>query len=123
MSNKSQAPSASKPGSFAPLGALSDGQGTNFALFSVQATSVDLCLFDDAGREERVPLTEVDSLIWHTYLPGIRPGQRYGYRVDGPWDLRVLGHGQKCVSRQRHTLLFHCGQGVSMSRRRQEYLC
>jgi glycogen operon protein len=68
-----------------PLGATYDGAGTNFALFSEIATKVELCLFDDAGREERVALPEITAFVWHGYLPGIQPGQRYGYRVHGPW--------------------------------------
>ncbi len=69
-----------------PLGAIFDGAGTNFALFSSVAEGVDLCLFDEAGHETRVALTERDADIWHAYLPGIVPGQRYGYRVHGPYD-------------------------------------
>src|ERR671910_1307240 len=76
-----------RPGSRFPLGATWDGIGTNFSLFSQNATQVELCLFDDAGQNERcVPLREVTSHVWHGYLPGIGPGQRYGYRVDGPWE-------------------------------------
>ncbi len=73
------------PGRPYPLGATYDGAGTNFALFSEVATGVDLCLFDDAGQEHRVALDEVDAFSWHAYLPGVGPGQRYGYRVDGPY--------------------------------------
>jgi len=68
------------------LGATWDGAGTNFALFSETATGVDLCLFEADGRETRVPLSEVDAFVWHAFLPGVGPGQRYGYRVDGPLD-------------------------------------
>lgn len=70
------------------LGAEFDGQGTNFALFSENATGVDLCLFDDAGRHEthRLELPMMEGGIWHGYLPGIGPGQVYGYRVHGPYD-------------------------------------
>jgi isoamylase len=76
-----------RPGSRFPLGATWDGIGTNFSLFSQHATRVELCLFDDAGQNERcVPLREVSSHVWHGYLAGIGPGQRYGYRVDGPWE-------------------------------------
>jgi isoamylase len=76
-----------RPGSRFPLGATWDGIGTNFSLFSQHATEVELCLFDDTGQNEQcVPLREVSSHVWHGYLPGIGPGQRYGYRVDGPWD-------------------------------------
>ena len=74
------------PGDSWPLGATWDEQGTNFALFSEVADAVDLCLFDDTGTESRVALREVDGLIWHGYVPGVRLGQHYGYRVHGPWD-------------------------------------
>ncbi|HEV7898024.1 MAG TPA: glycogen debranching protein GlgX [Planosporangium sp.] len=74
------------PGSRYPLGASYDGTGTNFALFSEVAERVELCLFDPDGDETRVDLTEVDGFVWHAYLPGIEPGQRYGYRVHGPYD-------------------------------------
>ncbi|HTY72081.1 MAG TPA: glycogen debranching protein GlgX [Actinomycetes bacterium] len=73
------------PGQPYPLGATFDGAGTNFALFSEVAERVDLCLFDDAGRETRVELAEVDAFVWHGYLNGVGPGQRYGYRVFGPY--------------------------------------
>ena len=68
------------------LGATYDGLGTNFSVFSEVAESVELCLFDDDGREERVALREMTGYSWHAYLPGVEPGQRYGYRVHGPWD-------------------------------------
>jgi isoamylase len=74
------------PGHPYPLGATFDGNGTNFALFSEIADGVELCLIDDDGAETRVELTEVDAYVWHCYLPAIQPGQRYGYRVHGPWD-------------------------------------
>jgi glycogen operon protein len=74
------------PGEAYPLGATYDGAGTNFALFSEVAEKVELCLFDAAGRETRLELTEVDGYVWHCYLPQVQPGQRYGYRVHGPWD-------------------------------------
>ncbi len=78
------------PGSAYPLGATFDGSGTNFALFSEVAEKVELCLFDvDAGgaiTETRVELSEVDAYVWHAYLPAVQPGQRYGYRVHGPWE-------------------------------------
>jgi glycogen operon protein len=73
------------PGEPFPLGANFDGKGTNFSLFSEAATRVELCLFDGGGLETRVNLPEVTALSWHGYLPGITPGQRYGYRVHGPW--------------------------------------
>jgi isoamylase len=81
------------PGTPYPLGATWDGWGTNYALFSEAAERVQLCLFsapedDDRGplTEERIEMTEVDGFVWHAYLPGIAPGQRYGYRVHGPYD-------------------------------------
>jgi glycogen operon protein len=74
-----------------PLGAHPDAGGTNFALFSEVAERVDLVLVDDDGSHRTVPLTEVDGFVWHGYLPGIGPGQRYGYRVHGPWD-PAAGH-------------------------------
>ncbi len=81
------------PGQPYPLGATFDGSGTNFALFSEVAEQVELCLFDDDGVETRVELTEVDAHVWHCYLPAVQPGQRYGYRVHGPWDLE---QGLRC---------------------------
>ncbi|HEY3496620.1 MAG TPA: glycogen debranching protein GlgX, partial [Polyangiaceae bacterium] len=74
------------PGSAHPLGATWDGEGVNFALFSAHATGVELCLFDADGGETRVPLTQKTAFVWHAYLPDVRPGQRYGYRVQGPYD-------------------------------------
>ncbi len=76
------------PGSSFPLGATWDGSGTNFALFSANAEKVELCLFDSNGRREikRIPLPEYTHEIWHGYLPEVRPGQLYGYRVHGPYD-------------------------------------
>ncbi|WP_340374066.1 glycogen debranching protein GlgX [Streptomyces sp. SS7] len=69
-----------------PLGADFDGDGTNFALFSEVAERVDLVLVEDDDSHRTVPLTEVDGFVWHGRLPGVGPGQRYGYRVHGPWD-------------------------------------
>ena len=69
-----------------PLGATWDGSGVNFALFSENADAVDLCLFDADGTEQRVRMTEQTDLVWHIYLPDVRPGQRYGYRVHGPYE-------------------------------------
>ncbi len=89
---ESTAPSGPEvwPGQAYPLGATFDGIGTNFALFSEVAERVELCLFeetpDGSCTETRVELTEVDAFVWHGYLPTIQPGQRYGYRVHGPWD-------------------------------------
>jgi len=74
------------PGHRYPLGATYDGTGTNFAIFSEVAEKVELCLFDDAGNEERIRLPEMDGFVWHAFLPGIHPGQKYGYRVHGPYD-------------------------------------
>jgi glycogen operon protein len=74
------------PGSPSPLGAHWDGTGTNFALWSGGAQAVDLCLFDADGTEHRHRLQESTHQIWHARLPGIGPGQRYGYRVHGPYD-------------------------------------
>jgi len=71
-----------------PLGATWDGVGVNFALFSANATKVELCLFDQEGRTEleRIELPEYTDEVWHGYLPDARPGTVYGYRVHGPWD-------------------------------------
>ncbi len=81
------------PGRPAPLGASYDGFGTNFSLFSEVAEGVELCLFDEEGIEERLELDEVDAFCWHAYLPTIGPGQRYGYRVHGPWEPHL---GRRC---------------------------
>ena len=77
-----------EPGSPSPLGATWDGRGVNFALFSANAESVELCLFDDKGRKEleRIALPEYTNEIWHGYIAGIEPNQLYGYRVYGPYD-------------------------------------
>jgi isoamylase len=69
-----------------PLGASWDGSGVNFAIFSENAEAVDLCVFDAGGNEQRVRMTEQTDLVWHCYLPDVRPGQRYGYRVHGPYE-------------------------------------
>jgi isoamylase len=79
------------PGVSYPLGATYDGVGTNFALYSRVAGQVELCLLDVDGAEERIPLREVDGFVWHGYLNGVAPGQRYGYRVHGPYD-PAAGH-------------------------------
>ncbi|MBA3743613.1 glycogen debranching protein GlgX [Sporichthya sp.] len=81
------------PGRAYPLGATYDGTGTNFAIFSEVAEKVELCLYDERSREQRVVLPEVDAFVWHGYLPGIEPGQRYGYRVHGPHN---PSRGQRC---------------------------
>jgi len=75
------------PGSPFPLGATWDGEGVNFALFSENATAVDLCLFDSkTNKERRIRVKEVDNHIWHAYIPKLKPGQLYGYRVYGPYE-------------------------------------
>jgi isoamylase len=81
------------PGDAYPLGATYDGAGTNFTLFSDVAERVELCLFDDQGDETRVGLTERDALVWHAYLPRVGPGQRYGFRVHGPYE---PAQGHRC---------------------------
>jgi len=81
------------PGHAYPLGATYGGTGTNFALFSEIADAVELCLIDDDGSETRVALIEVDGFVWHGYLPLVQPGQRYGYRVHGPYD---PANGHRC---------------------------
>ncbi|HZC31403.1 MAG TPA: glycogen debranching protein GlgX [Gaiellaceae bacterium] len=80
------------PGAPFPLGATWDGQGTNFSLFSENAESVELCLFDASGRETRVPVVERTAFNWHCYLPGLGPGQLYGYRVHGAYDPNAGKH-------------------------------
>jgi glycogen operon protein len=78
-----------RPGRPYPLGATWDGEGVNFALFSENATGVDLCLFDVEHQEQeshQLPLDECTDQVWHVYLPEVRPGQLYGYRVHGPYD-------------------------------------
>ena len=74
------------PGTWYPLGATPDTEGTNFALWADGATGVDLCLFDAAGNETRYPLGERTFHVWHGYLPEVGPGQHYGFRVHGPWN-------------------------------------
>jgi isoamylase len=81
------------PGAAYPLGATWDGSGTNFALFSEVADRVQLCLFNADGAEQRLDVTEVDGFVWHCYLPGVGPGQRYAYRVYGPYEPRG---GHRC---------------------------
>jgi glycogen operon protein len=81
------------PGSAYPLGATYDGTGTNFAIYSEVAEKIELCLFDDQGNEERIRLPEMDAYVWHAFLPGIQPGQRYGFRVHGPHD---PAQGHRC---------------------------
>jgi glycogen operon protein len=79
------------PGHPFPLGPEWDGSGTNFALFTENAERVELCLFDAEDRETRVELIEREAFNWHCYIPGIGPGQRYGYRVYGDYD-PATGH-------------------------------
>jgi isoamylase len=74
------------PGNPFPLGPMWDGEGTNFSLFSENAAAVELCLFDDEGGEERIAIQEHTAFNWHCYVPGVGPGQRYGWRVHGPYD-------------------------------------
>jgi isoamylase len=73
------------PGQPFPLGAKWDGGGTNFSIFSEHAEAVDLCLFDEEGNEELIKIAQRRALNWHCYLPGVGPGQRYGFRVHGPY--------------------------------------
>src|SRR3954471_20723366 len=81
------------PGAAYPLGATYDGAGTNFSLFSEVADRVELCLLDDEGNEARIDLPECTANCWHGFLPDIGPGQRYGYRLHGPFDPTW---GQRC---------------------------
>ncbi|WP_250445142.1 glycogen debranching protein GlgX [Actinotalea sp. C106] len=81
------------PGKPYPLGATFDGTGTNFTLFSEVAERVELCLISEDGTEQRIDLPEVDAFVWHAYLPSVQPGQRYGYRVHGPFD---PSNGHRC---------------------------
>ncbi|MCS4489043.1 glycogen debranching protein GlgX [Corynebacterium sp. ES2794-CONJ1] len=81
------------PGDPFPLGSKYDGAGTNFAIFSHVAEKVELCLIDADNNEERISLTEVDAHIWHCYLPNVLPGQRYGFRVHGPYN---PADGKRC---------------------------
>ncbi len=81
------------PGTAYPLGATYDGAGTNFSVFSEVAERVELCLIDGDDHETRIELDEVDGFVWHAYLPTITPGQRYGFRVHGPWNTDA---GQRC---------------------------
>jgi glycogen operon protein len=81
------------PGHPYPLGATYDGSGTNFSIFSEIADKVELCLFAEDGVESRIELKEVTGYCWHCYLPEIEPGQRYGFRVHGPWEPEV---GHRC---------------------------
>jgi isoamylase len=82
------------PGSPYPLGATFDGGGTNFSVFSEVAHKVELCLFDDDGTETRIAMPETTAFCWHAHLPGVGPGQRYGFRVHGPW---APAEGHRCL--------------------------
>ena len=90
---RSFAPMKLWPGRRYPLGATYDGAGTNFSLFSELAERVELCLFDDAGRQTCVDLPEVTGFCWHGYAPGVTPGQRYGFRVHWPYN---PAEGKRC---------------------------
>jgi isoamylase len=83
-------PGEAIPGRPFPLGATPGERlgvaGTNFAIASSAADRVTLCLFDEAGTETRIPLADDDADVWRVFVPGVGPGQSYGYRVDGPWD-------------------------------------
>ena len=95
------------PGKPYPLGATWDGIGTNFSVFSEVAERVELCLFDANGAESRVRLPETTAFIFHGYLPNVGPGQRYGFRVHGPW---APEHGHRCNANK--LLLDPYGKGV-----------
>jgi len=75
-----------RPGRDYPLGATFDGSGTNFAVFSQSATRLELCLFDDVGNEERIAMRRGQAHVWHANVFAVSPGQRYGFRADGPYD-------------------------------------
>jgi glycogen operon protein len=81
------------PGTPYPLGATYDGAGTNFSVFSEVADRVELCLWSEAGEETRIELPEMTAFCWHGYLANVVPGQRYGFRVHGPW---APQEGQRC---------------------------
>ena len=74
------------PGNPYPLGATWDGRGVNFAIYSENATRVELCLVDKEGTETRIALPERTAFVWHGYVPGIRPKQLYVYRLHGPYE-------------------------------------
>ena len=81
------------PGDSSPLGVTWDGRGVNVAVYSEAADSIELCLFDDDGRESRMQLPEVTGFIHHGYVPGVEPGMQYGFRADGPW---APDQGRRC---------------------------
>ena len=85
MSLKTGSPTLESP-TMTRLGAHRDGSGASFGLFSSVAEAVELCVFDDSGQERRWGLEQGDGFVWQGYLPGVTPGQRYGFRVHGPWD-------------------------------------
>jgi isoamylase len=89
-SMQAAAAAVTRPGKPFPLGATPGEQlgiaGTNFAIASSVAESVTLCLFNDAGMETQIPLRDNDADVWHGFVPGVGPGQAYGYRVAGAWD-------------------------------------
>jgi len=91
VSDSRRRPERPWPGRPSPLGATWDGEGTNVALFTQGAEAVEVCLFDEAGQETRIPLEESTFHVWHGYLPQVGPGQRYGFRVDGPF-VPASGH-------------------------------
>jgi isoamylase len=81
------------PGEPLPLGAHWDGNGTNFSIFSEVATKVELCLFDEHGTQHSIKVPERTAFCWHAYVPGVSPGQYYGFRVHGPW---APAEGHRC---------------------------
>ncbi len=93
MTVESMSPRLAPPTTTPPLGAHLDGRGATFALYSSVAEAVELCLFDDAGTERRYGLDQGEGFLWQGYLDGVRPGQRYGFRVSGPWE---PGAGIRC---------------------------
>src|ERR1700727_1906167 len=86
MTVESTSRSLESPAHTPPLGAHHDGTGATFALYSSVADALELCLFGESGEETRWSLIQGDGGVWQGYLPTARPGQRYGYRVHGPWD-------------------------------------
>src|ERR1700748_1272049 len=97
MTSSHDSPLVALPAKPFPLGATPGEHlgraGTPFAIASTVAGSVTLCLFDEAGAETQIPLRDKDADVWHAFLPGVGPGQAYGYRVAGPWD---PGRGLRC---------------------------
>jgi glycogen operon protein len=93
MTVQSTSATLEMPAATPRLGAHHDGRGATFALFSSVADAVELCLFDDSGAERRCALGQGDGFVWQGYLPDVQPGQRYGFRVHGPWD---PGAGVRC---------------------------